>query len=127
MTPEVPKFITMFATVSHKTEHTHTHTHTHTRTRTHTLSLSMALQPFEPWTYFQFLNLYSAGRTPWTGNQNVVRPLLTHRTQTQIKRAQTSMPRVAFEHTTPVFEQAKTVHALDRGATVIGSTQNTPR
>jgi hypothetical protein len=30
------------------------------------------------------------------------------------------MPRVAFEHTIPAFERAKTVHALDREATVIG-------
>jgi hypothetical protein len=28
------------------------------------------------------------------------------------------MPRVGYEPMTPVFEQAKTVHALDRGATV---------
>jgi uncharacterized membrane protein len=30
------------------------------------------------------------------------------------------MPLVGFEPMTPVFEQAKTVHALDRAATVIG-------
>jgi hypothetical protein len=30
------------------------------------------------------------------------------------------MHRVGFEPTTPVFERAKTVHALDRAATVIG-------
>jgi hypothetical protein len=30
------------------------------------------------------------------------------------------MPRVLFEPTNPVFEQAKTVHALDCAATVIG-------
>jgi hypothetical protein len=30
------------------------------------------------------------------------------------------MPRVAFEPTVPAFEQAKTVHALDRAANVIG-------
>jgi hypothetical protein len=29
------------------------------------------------------------------------------------------MPRVGFEPTVPVFERAKTVHALDRAATVI--------
>jgi hypothetical protein len=29
------------------------------------------------------------------------------------------MPSVGFEPTTPVFERTKTVHALDRGATVI--------
>jgi hypothetical protein len=31
------------------------------------------------------------------------------------------MPRVGFEPTTPVFESAKRVHALDRAATVIGA------
>jgi hypothetical protein len=30
------------------------------------------------------------------------------------------MPRVGFEPTIPVFERAKTVHALDRAVTVIG-------
>jgi hypothetical protein len=30
------------------------------------------------------------------------------------------MPSVGFETTIPVFERAKTVHALDRAATVIG-------
>jgi hypothetical protein len=34
---------------------------------------------------------------------------------------QTSMPWVRFEPTTPVFERAKTVHVLDRAATVIGT------
>jgi hypothetical protein len=31
------------------------------------------------------------------------------------------MPRVGFEPTIPEFERAKTVHALDRAATVIDS------
>jgi hypothetical protein len=31
------------------------------------------------------------------------------------------MPRVVFESTIPVFERAKTFHALDREATVIGN------
>jgi hypothetical protein len=31
------------------------------------------------------------------------------------------MPRVEFEHTTPVFERMKTVHALDRAAAMIGA------
>jgi hypothetical protein len=30
------------------------------------------------------------------------------------------MPRVRFERTIPAFERSKTVHALDRAATVIG-------
>jgi hypothetical protein len=34
----------------------------------------------------------------------------------------TDMPRVGFEPKIPVFERAKTVHALDRAATVIGYT-----
>jgi hypothetical protein len=34
------------------------------------------------------------------------------------------MPRVGFEPTIPAFERAKTVHALDRAATVIGNWQN---
>jgi hypothetical protein len=82
----------------------------------------MALQPL--WTLaplFQFLNLYTVGRTPCTGAQPVARPLPIHRTtQTQNKRTQTFMPKVDFEPTIPVFERAKTVHALDRAATVIG-------
>jgi hypothetical protein len=56
------------------------------------------------------------------GDQAVARPLPTRRTtQTHNKRTQTYMPRVEFEPTTPVFEEAKTVHALDGAATVIGS------
>jgi hypothetical protein len=31
------------------------------------------------------------------------------------------MPRMGFEPTIPVFERPKTVHALDRAATVIGA------
>jgi hypothetical protein len=56
------------------------------------------------------------------GDQPVARPLPTHKTtQTQNKRTQTSMLRVGFEATTQAFEREKTVHALDRAATVIGS------
>jgi hypothetical protein len=78
----------------------------------------MAPQPFEPWPLVQFLNLYTVGRTPWSG-EPVARPLPTHRaTQTRNKRAQTSMPRMGFEPTNPVFEQVKMVHGLDRAATV---------
>jgi hypothetical protein len=76
-----------------------------------------------PWPLFQFLNLHTVGRTPWTGDQHVVRPLPTHRTtQTQNKRTQTSVPSVGFEPTIPVFERAKTVHALDHATTVTGYT-----
>jgi hypothetical protein len=71
--------------------------------------------------FYNFLILYTVGKTPWTGDQPVARPLPTHRTtQTQNKRTQTSMPRVGFETKLPAFEWAKTVQALDRAATVIG-------
>jgi hypothetical protein len=74
-----------------------------------------------PWPLYQFLNLYTVGRAPWTGDQPAARPLPTHRTtQTQNKCTQTSMLRVGFETTIPVFERAKIVHALDRAVTVIG-------
>jgi hypothetical protein len=77
--------------------------------------------PCGPWPLGQLFNLYTVVRTPCTGDQPVARPLPTHRTtQTQNKRKQTSMPQVGFESTIPVFERAKTVHALDRVTTVIG-------
>jgi hypothetical protein len=80
----------------------------------------MVLQLFGPWPFFSFLILYTVGRTPWTGDQPVERPLPIHRTtQTQNKSTQTSMPRVGFESMIPVFERAKTVYALDRAATLI--------
>jgi hypothetical protein len=83
----------------------------------------MALQPFVgTWPLVSFLIFYTVSRTPWTGDQPVTRPLPIHRTtQTQNKRIQTSMPRVGFETTLPVFERTKTVHALDFEATVIGT------
>jgi hypothetical protein len=73
--------------------------------------------------FFSFLTPSTVGRTPWTGDYPVVRPLPTHRTtQTeQTHTIQTSMPWVGFEPTIPEFERARTVHGLDRPATVIGS------
>jgi hypothetical protein len=59
--------------------------------------------PCGPWPLFQFLNLHTVSRTPWTGDQPVARLLPTHKTtQTQIKRTQTSIPLVGFEHTISV-------------------------
>jgi hypothetical protein len=78
----------------------------------------MVLQPFVGPCW----SLYLVGRTPWTGDQPVTRPLSAHRTaQIQNKCTQTSMPPVGFEPMIPVFQRVKTVHALDRAATVIGS------
>jgi hypothetical protein len=53
------------------------------------------LQPFVgPWPPFQFLDpIHTIGRTPWTGDQPVWKPLPTHRTtQTQNKRTQYRHP-----------------------------------
>jgi hypothetical protein len=76
--------------------------------------------------FYSFVILYTVGRTPWTGDQPVERPLPTHRTtQTQNKHTPTYMPWIGFEPTIPVLERAKTVHALDRTATMIGCTDTT--
>jgi hypothetical protein len=71
--------------------------------------------------FFSFVfSFYTDGRTPWTSHQRAATPLPPRRTtQTQNKRAQTSMPWVGFEPTIPAFELAKTIHAVDRAATVI--------
>jgi hypothetical protein len=45
----------------------------------------------------------------------------------QNKRTQTSIPQMGFEPTIVVFEWAKTVHALDCPATVIGSVAPTSK
>jgi hypothetical protein len=77
----------------------------------------------------QFLDHFTDGRTPWTGDQLVARPLPIHRTTQTQKTArththththQTSMTWVGFEPTIPASERAKTVHALDRSATETG-------
>jgi hypothetical protein len=86
------------------------------------LSLSLALQPL--WTmadFFSFVintqsvGLFGRGISPSQG-----RYLYTERHKHRINK-QTSMPREGFEPTIPVFERAKTVHALDRAATEIDS------
>jgi hypothetical protein len=63
---------------------------------------------------FQFLNLYTVGRTPWNGGISPSQGRYLH-TDTQ-----TSIPRVGFQPMIPVFERAKTVHALVHAVTVIG-------
>jgi hypothetical protein len=82
----------------------------------------MVLQPLWALAVFFSSLLYtqSAGLLG-RGDQPVARLLPARRTtQTQNKRTQTSMPGVGFEPTIPAFERAKTVHDLDRAATVIG-------
>jgi hypothetical protein len=71
--------------------------------------------------FFSFLMIYPVGRTPWSEDQLVSRPLPAQRTaQTQNKRTQISMPQGEFEPTIAVFKRAKTVHVFDRAVTVIG-------
>jgi hypothetical protein len=83
---------------------------------------SMALQSFcWPLAVFPVSWSYTVSRTPWTGDQSVARPLHTHRTQTQNKRTQISMPWVGFKPTIPSVQATKIVHALDGAATVIGT------
>jgi hypothetical protein len=63
--------------------------------------------------FISLLIIYKVGRTPWTGDQPVARPLPTHRTtQTQNKRTQTSMSRVGFEPTTLVWSTNILLSAL---------------
>jgi hypothetical protein len=69
-------------------------------------SITTVLQPLS----VGLLGRGSASRKACTYTQN----------NTQNKCTQTSMPGVAFEPTTPVFERTKTVHALYRTATVMG-------
>jgi hypothetical protein len=86
------------------------------------VSLSLWLySPCGSWPLFSFLiytqsvGLLGRGISPSQGRY------LHRTTQTQNKRTQTSMFRVWFEPTIPVLERAKTVHAVDCTATVIGT------
>jgi hypothetical protein len=68
--------------------------------------------------FFSFvIFFYSDDRTPWASDQPVARPLPIHRT-TQTHRHPCLW--VGLELTIPAFERGKTVHDLDRAATVIG-------
>jgi hypothetical protein len=80
--------------------------------------LPMVVQPFiGPWPLFQFIDFYTVGKTPWTGGQQVARPLSSRRTpQPQNKRTQRSICQAGFEPMIPVPERTKTVHVSDRAA-----------
>jgi hypothetical protein len=75
--------------------------------------------PLGPGLCFQFHDHFTDSRTPWASDQLVARPLPKHRIN--IYTHETSIPCVGFESTIPASERAKTVHALDRSATVTGS------
>jgi hypothetical protein len=77
-----------------------------------------------PGLFFSFVIFffYTNGRTPWTRDQPVARPLLTDRaTQTEETHTQTSMPWVEFEPTI-----AKTVHALRCPYTYLSGSARVP-
>jgi hypothetical protein len=65
----------------------------------------------------QFLNLRQSVRPL---GQVISQSQGRYLTQTQKKHRQTSIPQVGFEPMIPVFKRAKTVHALNSAATVIG-------
>jgi hypothetical protein len=70
-----------------------------------------------PWNAsFHFSFLILVGRTPWTGDQPVARPLPTHKHRIDA----TYMPWVGFESTILMFELAKIFNSLDLAATMIG-------
>jgi hypothetical protein len=86
------------------------------------LYLSIVLQPFVwSWPLFQFLillqsvGLLGRGSSPSQG-----RYLHTGQHKHGINKHRRPLPHVWFEHTIPVLEWAKTVHAVDRAAIVIG-------
>jgi hypothetical protein len=80
----------------------------------------MALEPFvEPRPLLLFRNLlYTDGRAPWTSFS----PCQDHYLHTGLHKQNKHTCRwVAFNPTIPAFERAKTVHASDREATVLGN------
>jgi hypothetical protein len=90
--------------------------HLHTYLRTYLLTALHFLVGL--WPPFQLLNPIHSRYDSLDGGSARHKATQQH---TRNKRTQTSMPRVRFEPTTPVFERAKTVQALDRAATVIGN------
>jgi hypothetical protein len=85
------------------------------------LSISMALKPFvRPWPLFLVSWSFTQSEGPLgQGISPSQGRYLNTGQHKQNKCIQTSMPQVGFELMIPVFEGAKTVHALDRAATVI--------
>jgi hypothetical protein len=68
--------------------------------------------------FFFHFDHFTDGRTPWTRDQLVARPLPKHTINTYTY--QRSIPCVGLEPTIPASERSKTIHALDRSATVSG-------
>jgi hypothetical protein len=83
----------------------------------------MALQPgVGPWPIFQFLNPVHSRQDSLEGGSAHRKAITYTQDNTNTNEyTQTCTPRVGSELTTPVFERGKTVDALDRSATVIGT------
>jgi hypothetical protein len=71
---------------------------------------------------FQFLDLIHRRQDSSNGDEPVTRPLLNtgHKHRINAYIHQTSMPWVGFQPTITASERTKTVHALDRAATMTG-------
>jgi hypothetical protein len=70
--------------------------------------------------FLSFLILYTAARTPWTGDQAVARPLPTQRT-TKSQNKRTEIHGLSGIGTPdPSVRAGETIHDLDCAATVIG-------
>jgi hypothetical protein len=71
--------------------------------------------------FFSFLILYTFGRTPWTGDQHVSRPLPTHRKhKRRINARNTDIHAFSGIRThDPSVRVRETVHALGRAVTAI--------
>jgi hypothetical protein len=65
-------------------------------------------------------HIETVGRSPWNSDEPCRKAATYTEQYKQKKRGQTSMPRVGFKPAIPMFERAKTFHALDRAATVMG-------
>jgi hypothetical protein len=67
----------------------HIHTYINIRTYLHIFLLTGSTAPWALASAFQFHDHFTDGRTPWTSDQLVARPLPKHRTQTQNKHIHT--------------------------------------
>jgi hypothetical protein len=92
------------------------------RRRVQLLLFFMALQPLWALAALQCPHLFRVGMTPWTSDEPVTRPLPKHRTaQTQNKHIHTpNIHALSGIRTHDRNVRAKTVHVLDRWATLNG-------
>jgi hypothetical protein len=75
--------------------------------------------------FFRFFNFYIVSTTSWAGDQPVARPLPTHTGQHKDRINSHKHPCLEWDSNpwSSAFQGAKTVHALECAATVIGRRQ----